>query len=169
MKKFLMIAAMALMSVQLQAQSVGYTGYIDEIDLAGLWSVESVEGNIYGDTDFDYFNLNSYGYGKMYKGADTPLISSYAVTNSNKLHINFYDAPSWCFVILEYNSVSPRYMKLMTYDGKCTMEWKQTSSTNDVREMEAEKTGSDMFNLQGVKIKHPEGVYIQNGKKYVGK
>ena len=171
MKKVFFILIAALMSLGAQAQSVGYMGTIDETDLIGTWDVSSVSGTYPYNrtktpTQFKFSSDGSFTEIRDYTSAEQ--FRAFFITNGNKLHINsgYNNFNAKAFIIEDYYTNS--YMTLKSLDRTFTMHLnKTTSSVNAAR---YEVVGdSAMHNLQGIKIDSPEGIYIQNGKKFVAK
>lgn len=171
MKKVFIIMMMALMSHGAQAQSVGYMGTIDETDLIGKWVVSSVSGNYPYDnsrypTQFSFSSDGSFqenrgnGYYEQFR--------AFFITNGNKLHITsgYYNFNAEVFIIDEYYSNG--YLTLKSLDRTFTMYLNKAPSSVNATRQEV-KSDSTIHNLQGMKIDKPEGVYIQNGKKFVAK
>jgi hypothetical protein len=60
-------------------------------------------------------------------------------------------------------------MTLKTYDGKGLAQLKRVDTSNVGATQVQRKKDSKKYNLQGVKVDDPEGIYIQNGQKYIAK
>ena len=60
-------------------------------------------------------------------------------------------------------------MTLKTYDGKGLVQLKRVDTSNVDATQVKRKNDSKKYDLQGKKVEDPEGIYIQNGQKYIAK
>ena len=172
MKKVFIILMMALMSLGAQAQLVGYQGHVDEYDIQGRWAVTSIEGRlIQVNGEFAYLSFSGNSAGRVYmKQGDDLFFILWFISNSNKLHIQLNDGHILNFVIADYQKGEKDYMKLKSFDDACTIELKMDWPVNHVNSPRLyENSSSTQYNLQGLKVEDPDGVYIQNGKKFIAK
>lgn len=172
MKKIIFLLAMTLMGLYAQAQLVGYQGHVDEYDIQGRWVVSSFEGwLIQIDREFEYISFSGNQPGRLLmKTGDDIFISQWYISNSNKLHVVLSDGHVLYFVITDYAKGEQDVMKLKSFDDACTIELKMDCPINHVNTPRFnENSSSSPYNLQGMKIEDPDGIYIQNGRKYIVK
>ena len=173
MKKVFMFLMMALMSLGAQAQSLGYTGYVDEKDLLGKWVIFNAEGDWetlkkpsaeLPDMNITFYENGEADLGGIDRGPNYVL--DWFISNSNKLHfITLNKAVR--FII--WNYTKDELLVLRAFDKSIFLHFKKENSSA------VQSTRGDVFNdnqkynLQGVKVENPEGIYIQNGQKFIAK
>ena len=171
MKKVLFVLMMALMSLGAQAQEFGYSGYVDESDLTGKWSACKYEGDLSAFHCSDrYFDITSITFkedGTIWStGFDIGWPLDWFISNNNKIHFIITNHV-FKFIIWEY--VKNEKLVLATFDKKNFL-YLQKDEPASVRSMTKEEIpDSNKYNLQGMKVEDPEGIYIQNGQKFIAK
>lgn len=172
MRRILLVMVMALMSQMVRSQIVGYQGHVDEYDIQGRWAVSSIEGRlIQFDGDFEYVSFSGNSAGRFFmKQGDDLFFILWFISNSNKLHIQLKDGHVLNFVIVDYQKGEKDYMKLKSFDDACSIELNMDWPVNHVRTTRfCESNPSVRYSLQGLKVDDSDGVYIQNGKKFIAK
>ena len=161
---------MALTSLVAQAQECGYTGYIDELDLIGKWSAYDYEGDVSkfgGEVKFEYMALDFKESGEVIaNGFDLGWISDYFISNTNKLHF-VIAAKSRRYIIWDY--IKDEILVLGTFDRQNLLFLRKINSASIRKVTNTINIDNAKYNLQGVKVDDPEGIYIQNGQKYIAK
>ena len=169
MKKVLFIMAVALMSTVVRAQSDGFTGSIDEYDLQGTWRVTGIEGYLLQlDKDPEFFSLSGNQAGRILKNGEDLFVNGWFISNNNKLHLVISNGAWLNFVIQEY-SKDEGYMKLKSFDDHCVMSWSLQNYSSVPSLSVDNKKDSPRYSINGIRNDNPDGVYIQNGKKFIAK
>lgn len=170
MKKVFMVMVMALMSLGAQAQT--FYGKVDETDLLGSWEVTSIAGT-YPYTQ----NYVPIGFKFGYDGSCQKVISknesltfrAFFISNGDKLHIIdcYWNMICEAYIVKEFDEET---MVLSSLDKICTISLKKTStSVYSARMNSTQNNDGTKYNVQGVKVEDPEGIYIQNGQKFIAK
>lgn len=170
MKKVFIIMMMALMSLGAQAQT--FYGKVDETDLLGSWEVTSISGS-YPYTSY-YVPLGfKFGYDgscqKVISPNESLTFRAFFISNGDKLHIIdcYWNMICEAYIVKEFDTET---MVLNSLDKICTIELKKTSTSIYSARMNSEKNkDGDKYTIQGLKTEDPEGIYIQNGKKFIAK
>lgn len=181
--KRILILVLAVMSLSASAQIAR------EGDLFGVWEVESSTGE-YNSENFNiermvfpgngqctiYANISRYfDEGPQMVLAELQC-NGYMITDYDKLHVfsnRGYDGYSTFmmqnFVIDEF-VMRDRFV-LTSFNGRSRITMKfADKDPAGIREANMDAgTDSTMYNLQGVPVTSPKGVYIQSGKKQIGK
>lgn len=170
MKKVLLMLLFATLSLGINAQTVGYQGSIDEYDLQGGWKVNSFTGKIIQlDGTLDYFSLSGNANGSTTGLKNDQRIHCWFISNGNKLHWIMSDNTVVNFVITAYDKEEKK-MTLKTFDDACTMECYQWNPVNGIQQVAADNNqDGKKYNLQGMEVTSPKGVYIENGVKKIAK
>ena len=175
MKKVFIIIMMALMSLGAFAQQ------LEESSLIGKWEVFDAEneGDFFRGCDnaAEFFEFFDDGTAKATMfGGYTITYTGFWLSNGNwhEMCLNLLlgqNAPVYIDKLVIDKVVplgEPTTITLKSFKGKSYAVYKKVE-TASVRSIEMEKNNKSKFNLQGMKVEDPEGVYIQNGKKFVAK
>ncbi|MBQ8712365.1 MAG: hypothetical protein IJ551_06045 [Prevotella sp.] len=174
MKKIITLAIIALLCINVKAQ----LSELDERDLIGTWTGTTTKG--------DFSNISSRWYQKhilkeieikpgcsgrfvfdddnIFPGGGTPF-SSFFISNGNKLNVFYSGGTIDKFVITEYVKGESITLTDMADIVEVVLRKEEASSVR-VTQIEAYKD-STMYSLHGIKTNHPQGVYIQSGKKLI--
>ncbi len=172
MKKVFIVMVMALLSLGAQAQSLGYTGFVDEKDLLGKWVIFNAEGDWESlkkpsaelpDMNITFYENGEADLGGIDRGSN--YVYDWFISNSNKLHfITLNKAVR--FII--WNYTKDELLVLRAFNKSIFLHFKKDNSSN-VSSVRINKTDNQKYNIQGVKVEDPEGIYIQNGQKFIAK
>lgn len=171
-KKIFIALLLVMLTLGANAQ---YVSGLDETDLIGKWDVVSIDGNL---DDFfiegtpEYFNFTNR-YSTIKTTSHYYYYKGFFVSNGNtKLHLVATGDEYWVNLkIYRYSYIdNVGDMVLKTYDNSCTITLAKNgiSGVNSAK-VNPNQQGSTMYDLQGRRVENPKGVYIQSGKKYVGK
>lgn len=183
MKKVFIVLVMALMSLGAQAQDEDVDIDIDESVLLGHW--ESM-GTLLRFSEEGYlwirgFTFNSEGlsYIEVYNDEGQFVLpyncSDYFVSNQNKLHF----VPDGSQNTLYQKFVIERFYKrwddylimvLRRFGDQYSYSFRKKIESSSVNSAKlTQQYSGDKYNLQGMKVEDPEGIYIQNGQKFIAK
>lgn len=152
---------------------------IDERDLLGKWNLTERTGYVdYGQGTSIFESIIFYdNYCRVrYNGDAMENQCDYMwfISNNNKLHLYFYGQigaylrnSQKAFVIVDF--VKDQYFKLSSFHGyySAVFTKEEDSSIPEIITDENDLNDATMYNLQGVKITEPRGIYIQGGKKKI--
>ena len=156
---------LALLAANVNAQ----TGNIDECDLQGTWKVTGMDGYLLQmDEKPEYFVLSGNQPGRIYKSGDDLFVIGWFISNNNKLHLMLSNN-SWLNFVIEEYSKDDGYMKLKSFDNACIMLWSLMNYSSVPAINSDRKKDTPKYSIKGVKIDKPEGIYIQNGQKFIAK
>ena len=179
-KSILIVLLTTIFSLNLHAQDY------DEVNLLGLWELESSEGVYFGfsvdgesstppshmyfgrvtdisqlPSDPDDDDIDDLWGGYLFDDTDRFVypVTDFLISNSNKLHIDIDGEISFRFVIEE---LSDQKLRLKSYDGGFTATYKRVSSTTKVKEIATtDSTQEEYYNLQGIQSRVPhKGINI---------
>lgn len=171
MKKVFIVLMMVLLAANVNAQD---HYLVSEEKLSGEWKLDWYAGDWESSTwgvpqKLGLFN-GKQGY---YNGNKSQYVVGWFVSNYNKLHLvhdRSYDGYTGIsfsdFIIVNY---SEETMTLKTYDGKGLVQLKRVDTSNLGSIQVQRKKDSMKYDLQGKKVEDPEGIYIQNGQKFIAK
>lgn len=165
MKKVFLLAVLAIMSLNTLAQGLE----IDEKDLVGTWkgsmigsfgNVEAFNGITFREDGGGNLHLDPYGVKYFYLSF---------LSNENKLNLLFYndDVKALKFQILQYTKGET--MQLADLSGKNLLVLFKQETEGIRAHTYSPAQDSTKYNLQGVPVTSPRGVYIQSGKKQIAK
>lgn len=168
-KKLFLALLLAMLSLGINAQSVGYKGIIDEYELQGSWVTDSCSGKIVSlDGVPEYFSLGQYA-SQLYGVSTDATLNEWFISNGNKLHWKLSDGKTIYFVIMNYDA-GKKAMTLKTFDDACTMyvhQWQSATAISSAKIVDNNDTRK--YDLQGRQVYKPKGVYIQGGQKFISK
>ena len=175
MKKVFIILMMALMSLDAQAQQ------LEETSLLGkwkIWELENYDGFFrgYGDAA-EYLEFFDDGTAKAtffngYQITFTGFWLSNGVWHEMVLNLLLgQNAPVYIDKLIIDKVLPTGEPTTITFKNfkKTSVAIYKKESSNEVRAIENDKSNSKKYNLQGMKVEDPEGIYIQNGQKYIAK
>ena len=171
MKKVFIVLMMALLAANVNAQD---HYLVSEEKLSGEWKLDWYAGDWENSTWGvpKKIGLNN-GKQSYYDGNKSQYVVGWFVSNYNKLHLvhdRSYDGYTGIsfsdFIIVNY---SEETMTLKTYDGKGLVQLKRVDTSNLGTIQIQRKKDSMKYDLQGKKVEDPEGIYIQNGQKFIAK
>ena len=168
-KKIFLALILAMLTLGINAQSVGYKGVIDEYKLQGSWVTDSCSGKIVSlDGVPDHFSLSQYSSNLWGVSTDARL-DEWFISNGNKMHWKLSDGKTIYFVIMDYDDAK-KTMTLKTFDDACTMyvhQWQSATAISSAKIVDNNDTRK--YDLQGRQVYEPKGVYIQGGQKFISK
>ena len=174
MKKQLLLLVMLLLPMMAVADS------IHEEDLAGIWILESSEGEFAREKEMiaskiTFYTVEQCWNGRIgkYEGVNVfSYIYDFILYNSNgglRLHITLHNTYHNLRYIVKY--IDSNQMILQTYDKKGTLVYKRENSSSNISELKPDKGNDQMYSIKGEMISDTSGkdVVIKNGKKYIVK